>query len=255
MATTDLITSLLKDFKINFSAMYKHILIILIGLISFAQKPIKIKPTKSFIIEVTEPSDICLNPHNPKHYFVASDDGYLHEMNREGKITRTADFKGLDVEAVCMMGDDLLVVEEFTRKINVFDSKTLELKRSIVIPYGGGRNKGYEAIAYNPLKDVVVLTTEKSPSWIFELDKNLNVVNQFEIKISRDISAATFYNDHLWLLSDEDRTVFKLNEKYEVIQSWIVPVINPEGMAFDEDGTLLILSDNMQRLYFFNAID
>jgi hypothetical protein len=29
-------------------------------------------------------------------------------------------------------------------------------------------------------------------------------------------------------------------------------VINPEGLAFDKDGNLLITCDDMQRIYYFN---
>ena len=72
-------------------------------------------------------------------------------------------------------------------------------------------------------------------------------------KIARDISSASFHNDFLWLLSDEDRTVLKLNPiTYEVIEKWLLPVINPEGFAFDKDSNLVVTCDDMQRIYYFN---
>ena len=78
-------------------------------------------------------------------------------------------------------------------------------------------------------------------------------INEIDLsKISRDISAATFYKDHLWLLGDEDMTVYKLNPKnYQVLNSLKLPVVNPEGLTFDTNGNLLILSDDMQLLYYF----
>jgi hypothetical protein len=47
--------------------------------------------------------------------------------------------------------------------------------------------------------------------------------------------------------------LIKVNpDTYDVIQKWSLPVINPEGLAFDKDGNLLITCDDMQRLYYFN---
>lgn len=77
-------------------------------------------------------------------------------------------------------------------------------------------------------------------------------MNEYKLKFARDISSATFHEGHLWLLSDEDRTIFKLHPKtYEVLEKWIVPIVNPEGICFDSAGTLYILSDNKDKLYKF----
>ena len=71
--------------------------------------------------------------------------------------------------------------------------------------------------------------------------------------VAKDISSARFYKDELFLLSDEDMMLIKVNPlTYEVIQKWSLPVINPEGLAFDKDGNILITCDDMQRLYYFN---
>jgi uncharacterized protein YjiK len=122
------------------------------------------------------------------------------------------------------------------------------------VPFGGGRNRGYEAITFNNAKNVFVLVVEKDPITLFELDADFKIINEINLsKIARDIAAATFYDNHLWLLSDEDRSIFKLNPTtYEVIGQWLLPVINPEGLAFDKEGNLLVTCDDMQRLYYFN---
>lgn len=212
-----------------------------------------LKPISWKVIDIPEPSDICLHP-NKQSFFIVSDDGLLFETDLQGNVLRKSSYQGLDSEAVYADENYVYVVEEFTRNIVVLDIQNLESVRTVHHPYAGGRNKGYEAFTFNEAKDVFVLLTEKEPIYLFELDKNLNKINTINFNhIGRDISAATFFENHIWLLSDEDRSVFKLNPtNYEIISQWTIPVVNPEGIAFKENGTMVILSDDMERMYFFN---
>ena len=76
--------------------------------------------------------------------------------------------------------------------------------------------------------------------------------DQFQIEKINDMSSACYYNHKLWLLSDEDHTVFKMNpDDYTIEKKFSVPVYNPEGICFDEDGTMRIVSDDMHRLFVF----
>lgn len=204
-------------------------------------------------IDIPEPSDICLHPDN-QSFFIVSDNGYLFETDLQGNVLRKSSYQGLDSEAVYADKNYVYIVEEFTRKIVVLDIQNLETIKTKHHPYAGGRNKGYEAFTFNAAKEVFILLTEKEPIYLFELDKNLNKINTINFNhIGRDISAATFFENHIWLLSDEDRSVFKLNPtNYEIISQWTIPVVNPEGIAFKENGTMVILSDDMERMYFFN---
>lgn len=229
------------------------IALIIVSSNNFAQN-IKIKPLNKYTTGVEEPSDICINPDNPSQFFMVSDNGYLYETNNEGKILKTANFRGIDTEAVFCKDNKVYVIEEFSRKINVFDANTLTLEKSKTINYNGGRNKAFESFTFNKDKNVFILITEKDPIYIFELDENFNIVNEiiWKEKIG-DISAATYYNNSLWFLSDEDRTVIKVNPKtYAIEKQWIVPIINPEGICFDKEGNLIIASDDHKKIYLFN---
>jgi len=237
-------------YKMKNSALV--ILLLLASDVLLAQKPTKIKPERKIYLTIPEPSDVCLHP-NGKSLFIVSDNGFLFETDLEGKTLRQADYKGLDCEGVHADEKSVYVVEEFSRKIRVFDIVNLQLQKTVYLEYNGGRNAAYEAITYNPSKGVFLLFVEKNPIYMFELNHDLQKVNEYDLsKISRDISAATFHNDHLWLLGDEDMTVYKLNPKtYQVLNSWKLPVVNPEGLTFDSKGNLLIISDDMQLLYYF----
>ncbi len=217
---------------------------------------VKIKPNNSINLKVSEPSDICINPIKPNHFFVASDDGYLAEIDRSGEVTRIKELPIYDAEAVYANEENIYVVDEFSRSITVLNHD-LEVERKITIAYGGGRNRSYEAFTYNPVKDKFILLTEMSPIYLFELTTDLKIHNEINMgKIARDISAATFYKGKLYLLSDEDKLIFRLDpSSYEVEKTWYVPVVNPEGMAFDEDGHVLIVSDDREKLYYFNPLE
>lgn len=225
---------------------------LLVSNMILAQKPIKIKPEKKIYLSIPEPSDICLHP-NEKSFFIVSDNGFLFETDLEGNTLRQAAYEGLDCEGVHADEKFVYVVEEFSRKIKVFDIENLELQRTVSLDYNGGRNAAYEAFTFDSVKHVFLLFVEKNPIYMFELNQDLQKTNEYDLsKVSRDISAATFYKDHLWLLGDENMTVYKLNPKtYQVLNSWKIPVVNPEGITFDADGNLLIISDDMQMLYYF----
>ena len=219
----------------------------------YALEKQKLDPTAKIEIQVPEPSDIA-HSADGKSLFVVSDNGYLFETDLKGAILRRADYKGLDDEAVFVSESKVYVVEEFTRKIKIFSLPNLVLEKTVKVPYYGGRNKGYEGLTYNKAKAVFSLFVEKDPLYVFELNEKLEKVNEIKLgKLARDISAATYYDDHLWVLSDEDRTIFKLNSKdYSVIDKWEIPVLNAEGLSFGADGNLIVASDALQRLYYFN---
>jgi uncharacterized protein YjiK len=218
-----------------------------------AQKTIKLKPTKQVSIDVPEPSDICYNPDDNSFYIV-SDQGILFENDENGKVIRKMKEKDTDFEAVYVDAKNVYAVDESGRTIYEYDKKTLKKNKTTYIKYDGPKNKGYESFTFNADKNKYLLITESKPILVFELDTNFNVIKQTDISgIARDISSARFYKNDLYLLSDEDMMLIKVNpETYEVIQKWYLPVINPEGLAFDKDGNILITCDDMQRLYYFN---
>ncbi len=215
-----------------------------------------IYPIEKENLKISEPSDLAVSPDG-KSLYIVGDDGHLYQTNINGEIIKRADYEGIDCEGVYTDENYVYVVEEATRIIKKFDINTLTLLKNITIPYQGARNKGYEALTFNMKKNLFITVTEKSPIWIFELNDQFQVVNKVNISsLAHDISSATYYNNFVWLLSDEDQMVLKVKpDTYELIQKWKIPVLNPEGIAFNDSGQLLILSDAMQKLFCFNPIE
>lgn len=224
----------------------------LLALTCMAQKTNRLKPVKWISTAIPEPSDIAYSTLSGS-FFVISDNGILFETDAEGKILRKITEANTDFEAVYADSTFVYAVDETHRNIHRYDRTSFKHIGLTNLPYQGGRNAGYEAFTFNPVSRTFVLITEKNPVTLFELDTKFSIKNQTDLSaIARDISAATYHDNFLWLLSDEDRTIFKLDPiSFEVRGKWLLPVINPEGLAFDHNGNLLITCDDMQRIYYF----
>ncbi|MFN3874578.1 MAG: SdiA-regulated domain-containing protein [Flavobacteriales bacterium] len=217
-----------------------------------AQQPERLSPQAWVTVRVKEPSDIAAVPGTDNLYCV-SDNGHVMEIGADGSVLRERRNVAYDLEGALLMGDTLLVVDERSRSLIWLRTRDLEPVRRLTIAYHGGRNRGYEAVAWNPVRQRYLLITEQAPVRIIELDAAMRVTNEIPLDgVARDISSATWHDGHLWLLSDMDMTVIQCDpDNYRVLARWEVPVINPEGIAFS-NGRLVILSDDRQRLYTFN---
>jgi len=235
----------------------KKILLIGIGLLAiscFAQKPVQFKthsvgcdPSSGTLwMFVTKPI--------PIRFLSSAIMAFIFETDLEGKIMRQIKQPNTDFEAVYTDNQFIYAIDENAPGYLCLRFDFPKKIRVVNVPYSGGRNKGYEAIAFNKSKNSFVVITERDPITLFELDANFKITNQIDLAaIAHDISSAYYYQDALWLLSDEDMMLLKLNpQTYEVLQKWALPVINPEGFTFDRDGNLIIACDDMQRLYYFN---
>jgi uncharacterized protein YjiK len=226
-------------------------LLVLLPCVVFAQKPIKLKPVRTRSIAVKEPSDVCVSA-DTKHLYVVSDDGFLVQTDLQGVVEKSVPGNLIDAEAVATDGKFIYVVDEFTRFVNAYKIEDLSFVKSYSFPYGGGRNKAYEALAFDRERNQFYLFTEYEPSWVFILDSELRIKSQQEFKVKYDVSGATMYQGKLWILSDESREIWKVNpDNFEIEKRFSVPIINPEGITFLPNGELLIMSDDLQKMFFF----
>lgn len=219
-----------------------------------AQSVLKLKHSASVPVAVQEPSDLVLIPGSvPPRFLVVSDNGYVAEILVDGTLVRRSEELAFDLEGALLHNGELMVVDERTRRVLWLDTATFQVNKRLSFPYGGGRNKGYEAMVWNPVKQRFLLITERDPVLIVELDTAFRVVNEVDFdRTVRDISSATWHDGHPWLLSDMDMQVMKCDPlTYKVLERYAVPIINPEGFAFDGNGNLYVLSDDRQRLYTF----
>lgn len=215
----------------------------------------KIKWKTSHRSNIKEPSDLALSADG-QSFFIVSDDGILYEADLKGIIKRKAEFEATDFEACYATSEKVMVVDERTRLVHTYTLPNLERTSSKEVTYLGGRNKGFESLTFNQTKGRFLMITEKDPTIVFELDQQLEIVDRVTINIGSDISAATFYKDNFYVLSDEAHTIFQLDPKtYAVIKQWELNVVNPEGIAFMPDGQVAVVSDDAGIIYYFDALN
>lgn len=210
-----------------------------------------LKPYFQRDINVTEPSDICLTTANPSHYYIVSNRGSIAETDSNGKVVRQTKIDGSDYEAICVKDNMIYALDESFRRVDVVSESDFAVKRSVYLNYSGARNKGFEGLTYIPEQKKFIAVIEK-PAIIFELNEQLQVINSVKLKQFFELSSVTYHDKFLWLLSDEDHEVMKVNpDDYSIVKRWSIPVINPEGICFATNGDLLIVSDDMSELFKF----
>jgi uncharacterized protein YjiK len=215
----------------------------------------KLKPFAKMHTNVPEPSDIAYNSDFSTLYIV-SDQGILYETDTLGKIIRSAPYTGVDFESVYADDKNVYVADERTRRVIVYTKNNLEFVRQNEVAYSGGMNAGYEGMTYNAKRNCFVLAIEKNPNWLFEINNDLVKINEVKLNISADVSGIYYYKEFIYVLSDEDQTVFRLDPvTYKVITKWKIPVTNPEGIAFDKQGNLVIVSDFEQSIFKFRLTE
>jgi uncharacterized protein YjiK len=71
-----------------------------------------------------------------------------------------------------------------------------------------------------------------------------------------DISSITWHNGALYVLSDEEHCVLKVNaDTYEIESRWPTGLLNPEGITFLLNEELVLVSDDMGMLYKYIILE
>jgi uncharacterized protein YjiK len=221
-----------------------------------AQLVYKIKPKKKINLAISEPSDICL-AEDKKSYFVVSDQGFLYQLDLDFKVIKKSKILFNDAEGVMHYKGQIYLVEERIRMVACVDMSKDELLSKKEILYGGGKNKGFESICYNPARERFILFTEKNPITLYEVIQldgvDVQVTNRKEINLNGDISGVTFYKGKLYAISDENHCIYRMNPNtYQVEVIWEFSLLNAEGICFAPNGDLIIVSDDLQLIHVFD---
>jgi uncharacterized protein YjiK len=207
---------------------------------------------KKVSLQIPEPSDICLS-FNGQSLFIVSDQGAIFETDLSGKIIRSRKTGFDDCEAVAIRGSmEVVVVEERNRRIKLLSSKDFSDKANISIPFKGKANSGFEAITSNSKN--WFLFSEKNPASIFTLNNELKEIKQELLHVPGDISGATWHEGQLWLISDEMSAIYIMDKGLtSIAKTFTINVKNAEGIAFIDSGTIVVVSDKEESLYFFKS--
>lgn len=211
------------------------------------QKIVRLKPEKKVRLTIPEPSDLTWFADA---WHVVSDNGYLYRCTEDFTTCTRTSFSGADFEALASDGESLWLSEESLRLLHRYDAQLTKLT-TLHLQENGPLNTGFEALAWDPARRILIGVTE-SPPIIYEIENGVQKAFQYRLPVRGDISAATVHAGSLWLLGDESRKLYQLSlPSYRIERIYALPIVNPEGLAFDTEGRLLVLSDDRQTVYYF----
>jgi hypothetical protein len=231
------------------------LLFLILGVLNvWAQKDLAkktyLKPTRLVKLKIEEPSDMVCTEKDA--LFFVSDNGYFSKTDYLGLSYTKGKFSGVDFEGICFDGQFLYLVEEFTSMVHKIDPISLERIQSYQINFNGGRNNGFEAIAFNPNEKCFYIISEHSPS-IITTDLDFKTIDIVDLKYPNEVSSAVWYQDKLWILSDEERTISIHSTKtFLKEKEFKIKINNPEGITISKTGQLLVCSDDNKKLYYFD---
>jgi uncharacterized protein YjiK len=83
-------------------------------------------------------------------------------------------------------------------------------------------------------------------------DKNFNVSLEKKITFAKDYSDICYVeqDSSMWILSDESKKVFKVDVDGNVLNDYLIDVVQPEGIVVDYNRKkIFIVSDKNEELY------
>jgi uncharacterized protein YjiK len=204
-------------------------------------------------LHVDEPSDLAFA--DGRLFTVSDRHSKIYEIDDDGDVKNDIDIDGHDLEALAIDKDgDFLVADESRAKVWHIAADGAR-HDAFEVPDADDGNSGIEGLTFGKSGHLFV-AKEKDPARIIELDDDGDELANEKIHFADDLSALTYNPDdkHLYALSDEDHTLYRLDSDWEVHTAWKLPIKHPEGIAFDGN-ILYIASDAEERLYIYELGD
>ncbi len=199
---------------------------------------------------IDEPSDLAYA--DGVLYTVSDSHAKIYAIDPGTGKHDSLDIKGNDLEAIAIDGPDWLIADETNAKIWRVDREG-NRHDPIEIEEADDGNSGIEGLAILPGHRLLI-AKEKHPARLIEIGEDLAKTFDQKIHWASDLSALTYnpLDGHVWALSDEDHTLYRLDAAYDIELAWKLPIKNPEGVAFAGD-LVYICSDAEAKLYVFQV--
>ena len=207
----------------------------------------------TYSINVPEPSGLAINSSGNILYTVSDHTNKVYKLATSGLVLQTFNFTGNDLEGVCSYTDGkLLIAEERTKNIIELTTATGVYSTHNMDYDNDETNAGIEGVTYNPNTNSIYFLSEKNPNKLFKLNTSFSIISSYDLDFANDYSGI-FYDatdNLLWIVSDESQSINKCTLEGELIESYIINVQKPEGIAIAND-KIYIVSDSQEKLYVF----
>ena len=219
-------------------------------------------------MEKDEASDVTYNPQTKTLFAVMGKNPFLTELTLQGDVLRKMPLVGWsNPEGVASMNNGLLAItdeRDHTLSIVQVDANTRELNRADFPLYDLGpsknQNKGFEAIAWDPRNQQLILGEERPPAlFTWKSDGSQSLTGNKQPHTSdelqmRNLSAAAIdpRTGHTLALSADSHLLLELDEKGKQVSFMALlggfnglkdTIPRAEGIAADEAGNLYMVSE------------
>ncbi|SEB41434.1 Uncharacterized protein YjiK [Pseudomonas saponiphila] len=219
-------------------------------------------------MERDEASDLSYNPHTKTLFSVMGKNPFLVELTLQGDVLRKMPLVGWNnPEGVAVLENGLLaIVDERQHSLVIVkvDGNTQALNIADFPQYDLGpskdQNKAFEAIAWNPRKQQLLLGEERPPalftwnsdgSQVLKGDKQKLASDELDL---RNLSALGIdpRTGHVLVLSADSHLLLELDEQGEQVSFMALlggfnglkkTIPRAEGVAMDEAGNLYMVSE------------
>lgn len=214
----------------------------------------ELKQLAEYKIKVSEPSGLALTI-DKKHLWTVSDQNKsAYMLTLDGKIVKSVKIDAVDLEGITIINDTTIaVVSERSGEIIFVGYSGKELNR-FSTSHINKNNTGLEGIEYDKNSAHFFIIKEKNPAYLIEYDQKFNELSRKELKFASDYSGVELIaeTNQLWIISDENKSLFLCNKKGEVIETYKVKITQIEGIAIDvKSKRIYFVSDIEEKLYIF----
>lgn len=214
-----------------------------------------ISPIDTIDLVVPEPSGLFYDRSNNTLWTVSDENSTVYNIDINGNIIKKIKINGIDLEGISKVNDTTLaVILERDREIILLKENGKELSR-FKLNLKGELNKGLEGISYDSSNSLYYLLNEKEPGLLLKLDSAGNMLQSIKLDLASDYSGLNYVakNDELWIVSDEDETLFKCTTSGKLIKKYKTNIEQIEGIAIDENNSkLFLISDPSEKLFIYN---
>lgn len=204
-------------------------------------------------LHVDEPSDLVFSAG--RLYTVSDAHGKIYEIDDDGDVRDELEIEGRDLEALAVDENGAFLVADESRARIWRIAADGTRHDPIDVPAADDGNSGIEGLAFDRAGHLVV-AKEKDPSRLIALTAAGDPLRSEKVHFSADLSALSYNPEdgHLYALSDEDHSLYRLDADWEVATAWKLPIKHPEGLAF-AGALVYIASDSEERLYVLELGD
>ena len=234
---------------------------VLITLLSLAATCIKshsnnLTKIGQYDLTMPEPSGLALDPDGQHLWIVSDNKGQVYKTNLVGQVVDKVDIKSSDFEGVAISSDGqtLFLLDESKNEIVFYNLEGDKLEH-IDIDTDVSKKSGPEGLDIDQRTGNFIVVNEKNPRLFIELTKSGEIIRQQEVTPLSDLSAVAInsQNKEVWLLSDQDQKLIRINSEYQVVDEYLIDIEQMEGLAIDfKSKRIYIVSDAEEELHIFD---